>query len=494
MSNPSFHISFDRAIQIAKQCTIKDQATSKTIPFILNEEQKEVLKSFIDNSSTMVLKGRQCGISTVAVFYISYLALSFDNLCLGIVCDDSAKATSLQKRAVDFIRGIQRIFGKDLIVTENSKQVELSNGSKIISLTANKSQGDDSTAGRSYSFDVIHFSEMAFYRDGEALYAAVTSSSTSSAKIIIESTSAGKDNFFYDLWTKPISKDFKKIFLSIETHHNYQRLPSDISDADWESAANEFHFTKRECAAWWLYKLNNVFLGDKQRCLREYPITAEQAFTASSMRWITVEPAVIPVITKHPDFFIYKNPDSFVSGQMCPYVMSIDPSGGTGGDNAIAVIIDRRTQEIAACYADNKTSMFDFIDKAFELKNMFSVPFVICEKNGLGHGWIEALNRKGVITENINTTEATKYSGLLLAKHAVETGILKGPALLATECNSLYVEYKTDSERFCGQKDLLMAIGFCLRYMQSNPYKLVIPTNTLSLVEKTINKITRGRK
>jgi hypothetical protein len=55
---------------------------------------------------------------------------------------------------------------------------------------------------------------------------------------------------------------------------------------------------------------------------------------------------------------------------------------------------------------------------------------------------------------------------MLLAKRAVEAGIVEGPERLVHEADNLMV----DNGKFKGPKDLSMAIGFCLKYISENPY------------------------
>jgi hypothetical protein len=73
----------------------------------------------------------------------------------------------------------------------------------------------------------------------------------------------------------------------------------------------------------------------------------------------------------------------------------------------------------------------------------------------------------------VRTTESSKYDGLLESKRKVESGVAFGPKRLADESKSLH---STEKQKFGGDKDLFMALGFCYNHLKQEPYQLpVIP-------------------
>ena len=68
------------------------------------------------------------------------------------------------------------------------------------------------------------------------------------------------------------------------------------------------------------------------------------------------------------------------------------------------------------------------------------------------------------------TTDASRYTALLLTKLAVERTALGGPEELALECADLHID---KNEKFAGKKDLCMAIGFALEDAKRNPVMVV---------------------
>lgn len=206
----SLHLDVGTFTKLCEILQVKNQSTSKMVPLSLNAEQRVVIKDIIENDRVMVLKGRQAGISTLCLAYISAMVITYPGIYVGIFVDEAKKATEMLGKVAVFIESIGSYIGVDLIDKKNTELCRLTNGSTIVPQTASsQSSSGESRAGRSYSFDILHFSEMAFYAQGEALFAAATSSATIQAKIIIESTSNGKADHFYKLWSTP-NNGYKK--------------------------------------------------------------------------------------------------------------------------------------------------------------------------------------------------------------------------------------------------------------------------------------------
>lgn len=482
--------------KLATCCTVKDQKTSTRTAFILNAAQEDVLKSLCENKKTVILKGRQAGISTICVFYIACLAMAKEGLTIAIVADEQKKSENLLNTCHGFIQELGALQGVDWVEKKNTKMMELKNKSKIIPQTAISQAGEDSRAGRSYSFDFIHFSELAFYPDAKSLYVAMTSSGTSRCTTVVESTSAGRDNFFYEMWESQDSA-FNRIFLSIESHVNYRRPEHELDERTWERLKDNYGFSRRDSAAWWYSRLNNECMGDTHKCLKEYPIKAEHAFLAGSRRYIVADPQVLPqnINAKlthqgktllHVPCYMDGMPRSYnPNNVMCPYVVALDPSGGTGNDHHALVVFDRATKKLVFAYNDNTTSLLDIASLAVGVAKLYQVPSILIETNGVGRGVCEVVQSKGVPVEEITTTEASKSLNLALAKRAIERGELYGPERLLEEANSLCTSKRGT---FSGKKDMLMACGFALAWMEQNPYSPEPFTKEVSPLEQAIQR------
>jgi PBSX family phage terminase large subunit len=197
--------------------------------------------------------------------------------------------------------------------------------------------------------------------------------------------------------------------------------------------------------------------------------------------WYKVKPRVIKPVEDINGFQIYRLP-SQCSNQL---VIGIDTGGGLLKDSSAVVIVDKRDKALVACWSSSAATIDEIADRveyafnrfqtsyhhkfeAFGGKKSNDVPFVVIETNGIGEATWQAINiKKRIPAVKQRTTEAVRYQGMLLTKRAIEAGIIEGPQELADETDKLIV----DNGRFKGPKDISMAIGFCLREIERNPYK-----------------------
>jgi len=78
----------------------------------------------------------------------------------------------------------------------------------------------------------------------------------------------------------------------------------------------------------------------------------------------------------------------------------------------------------------------------------------------------------GIPVIDITTTEASKYSGLLLVKQAIERDGLCADDQFSSEASSLTYEMAGEKEKFNHAGDSLMATSFCL--LKADDYKYII--------------------
>ena len=187
--------SIKKLDSLASMCKITDQETGEPTDFILLEEQRRILETVCDRGEVIFLKGRQIGCSTAICFLDAIYALMYPNVKVAVVADTEVKSHGLLDRCRDFLRSMH--VGTTI---SNRAKIRLYNGSEIYAITANASKGQEqSKAGRSLSFQMLHLSELAFWPDQSA-FGALTASAGLSAPIIIESTSSGPGDLLWHLW------------------------------------------------------------------------------------------------------------------------------------------------------------------------------------------------------------------------------------------------------------------------------------------------------
>ena len=411
-----------KLVKLAQLCEVTDQRTGERVQFDPLIEQIEIFNAASQHDHQIYLKGRQIGCSTAICFLDAVYAVMYPGSKIAVVADTEQKCHGLLDRVRDFFVSLA-------VRTEisNRSKIRLTNKSEVHALTANASKGQEqSKAGRSLSFQMLHLSELAFWPDQNA-YGALSASAGLSAPIIIESTSSGPGDLMWHLWNT--ENDYRKVFFDIESHGAYKADGSSLSKERLEEG-RELGFTDPDSMAWFFQTLENRFSGDLIKCLREYPQRPEHAFQTAEGRWIGITPGVLESnLVRGIDVF---KPRDYKTG----YSVGVDTAGGIGKD--------------ASSVVDH----------------------VCVETNGIGLATAQAAREKGVPVREVRTTDASRYSGLLLVKNAVEAGILAGPLELAEECDDLHI-YKR--ERFAGRKDLCMALGFALEDIKRSPLFLNAP-------------------
>jgi len=445
--------SYKKLIKLAALCHVVDQRSGKAVPFDLLEEQAEVLKTMCENRMCIFLKGRQIGCSTVICFLDAIYAICNPATKVAVVADTEQKVHGLLDRVRDFIKHL----GIHMEISNRAK-IRLSNGSEIHALTANASKGQEqSKAGRSMSYQMLHLSEIAFWPDQDA-FGALTASAGMSAPIIIESTSSGPGDLFWHLWMG--TNNFKKIFFSVESHKAYRADPK-LLTADQIEKGKDLGFTTEGGMAWFFRTLEDRFSNDLIKCLREYPQIPEHAFQSAAGRWIGLTSPVLKHILVDGNIKVFQERQH---GHF--YSVGVDTSGGIGKDNNAIAVINKITGGLVCTYYDNESTIDELAEKVRKVYELYAPDHVCVETNGIGQATSQSCRDKGVPVREFKTTDASRYTGLLLVKLAVEREGLAGPEELALECDDLHID---KHERFAGKKDLCMALGFALEDAKRNP-------------------------
>jgi hypothetical protein len=447
-------------IAAANIIMITNQKTGEKSIWQLYSHQLKVLENLLAHDRSIWLKARQLGITTLMTYYALMLGILNDNIRVGIVADNFNNSIGLLEKIKDFARQL----GLTLQV-DSQKRAVLSNGSSFDAITVNSSITGENTAGRSKTFHVLLLSEAAYYNNSHAVFASLTSSAIPDAIIIVESTATPSKNMFRSLWD---GSNYFKSFISMEEHDNYIMDETTISDDDFKSLQLQFGFTSRKHAAFWQNKRQNEFGGDTNRLLREYPILESHSWSSASGRFIDVDPLINPAVGNMSKTQVFT--EATLGGH---YIFGVDVSAGVGRDYSSIVVYDLKNKQIAAIYHSNTDKMDAIAQEIKILHNYFKPHAIYIEKNGIGGFWlIPECQKLGVPVNDIITTEASKYAGLLLVKQAIETGNLSADAHFSSEASSLTYSLKGDKEQFNHAGDSLMACSFCL--LKADDFKYTI--------------------
>ena len=194
----------------------------KMIPIILFPRQKVFLKSIRDNKSTIAIKPRQSGISTITSSWAAaqcVFASTQSPETILCIANKLEQAQELLVKICEFLDQTPRWFwGEDfysddpksennkrsIYIKKNKSKVELFNGCVIHARAAS------ANAARGISaVSILIFDEAAFIEEGPASYASAVAATSSvpNSKIIMVSTPNGKDQLYFATYRQALAHE-----------------------------------------------------------------------------------------------------------------------------------------------------------------------------------------------------------------------------------------------------------------------------------------------
>lgn len=234
---------------------IEDKERREAVPFALYPAQEQVADKLCRGLWLVILKARQLGLTTELVAYCVWRIVTIPNYTIYVMNQDRAYAAEFLKRFMAVLKALPT-----WMQPTPTKQTE--------SLIEFKKHGDGCSirivaatenAARSATADLVIFDEAAYIEWlREALQAATPSVEHAKGQIILLSSSDGPSGAFYDTWMGAPGNGFTTIFLPWSAHPNRDQA--------------------------WYEREKSKHLRDPLHVAREYPSTAEEAFSAGPNR------------------------------------------------------------------------------------------------------------------------------------------------------------------------------------------------------------------
>ncbi len=367
---------------------IEHRQERKAKLFRPNKEQMRVYKALRDHDKVYVLKARKLGMSTAAVGWIVQHLVFNENFKAATLTHDedsanemlSMKASLMIRRLPDWMKM------HDMQISRmRSDRIEWAHGGVYRAVTYR------SEKVRSADVDFLHFSEFSAYTDVEDVISANENAMRPGGKVLYETTARGL-GFAFDLWRA--DNGICKLFFPWTLDHNYQlKDKPHVAPEVWEWAVEYGHNygLKEPQINWAAWKMNSY--GGKITKLtlhhfhREYPVTAELAFSVASGR---VFQAFYPDARPSNGHRIYKEPEPFHA-----YTMGVDTATGspTGDYSAWCIldVTDRQRPQVVATFYDRLTPV-DFAETVMWAVKKYQ-PLVVPERN-MGATVIDALEKE----------------------------------------------------------------------------------------------------
>lgn len=299
----------------------------------LYEYQKGLVDCYHNNRYSIAMMGRQLGKTTVAAGYLLWYAMFVPDSYILIASKSGADAIDIMAKVrfayeelPDHIRAGAREYNKKSIVFDN--------GSTIVSTTTTIS------TGRGKSISLIYLDEFAFVdppRVAKELWTALSPTLSTGGKCIITSTPNSDEDQFAQIW-----------FDSINTIDEYgNENPGGVGINEFKSFFCTWEANPLRDEAW--AKGERAKIG-VERFKREHEcefIIFEETLINSVKlaQTQTIEP-----IRKEGQVRWYRNPNPELT-----YVVALDPSMGTGGDNSAIQVWELPSMVQVAEWIHNRT-------------------------------------------------------------------------------------------------------------------------------------------
>jgi len=269
-----------------EKLSIKTKA-GELIPFILNSIQKKIIAKIRELQAEgkpiriWILKARQMGCSTLIEAIIYAYTSQRQNINSLILADDLDGSNYLFNMSKLYHEQVAKEF-KHPLQRSNEKKIEFEGRhSQILVDTA-----DNLDAGRKYTFQIAHLSELAFFRDARTLMIGLNQAIPELPNTIAigETTANGVGGYFYEQWKKAKAgeTDWTPLFFAWFEDDTYQSdIPDGFELTDEERAIQTKHGLTLRQMSWARNTIKNKCDGSVDIFNQEYPATDEEAFLVS---------------------------------------------------------------------------------------------------------------------------------------------------------------------------------------------------------------------
>lgn len=357
------------------------------IPLKWNTVQRSIYPRLTGRD--LIVKARQMGVSTMIQGEIFRRLVTTTTRALSLSKDDNGTT---------YLREMNDRFYKHFPVPkpkrgkDNARQTSYSetDSSHFISTAGS---GD---VGRGSSFNFIHGTEVAFWKDAEQILAGAMQAGN--PFIVLESTANGAQGWFYETCMDALAgrNDWNLIFIPYTEFPEYQ-------GAEWKEKKQK--------------ELKRLFD-------QEYPADVVSAFLLSTTGYFSD----IDIDWNAPLNAVY-NPEH-------KYSAGLD--FGQSNDFSCMIVVDRTSREMVDKLHINKMSWSLQRDEIRRMYNKWRLSGLKAEKNSIGSVNIEELEKEGMTIESFDTTNTSKNLIFQRTHEELETGFkLMNWDILRSEVNTL---------------------------------------------------------
>jgi hypothetical protein len=352
----------------------------KYAPF---DYQDELIDIYHNNRFSINLLGRQMGKTTTAAGYLLWYAMFVPDSTILIAAHKYTGAQEIMQR----IRYAYELCPNHIragVVSYNKGSIDFENGSRIVSATTTE------TTGRGMSISLLYADEFAFVRPtiAKEFWTSISPTLATGGKAIITSTPNSDEDQFWLIW-KGANRT---------TDEFGNERPDGRGENGFKGYVATWDRHPDRDSAWAAQERASIGI---ERFKREHecePIIYDETLISPSK---LMDMAGLDPIEKQGQVRWYKKPDA--SSQ---YVIALDPSLGTGGDNAAIQVFEVPSLIQVAEWKHNRTviqrqiailkEIVDYINDVVQSPNKI---YYSIENNTLGEAGLMSIAEIG--EENI---------------------------------------------------------------------------------------------
>jgi hypothetical protein len=431
------------------------------------EYQLGLMHSYHNYRFNINMMPRQTGKTTCASIYLAWYAMFKPDQTILIAAHKYTGAQEIMQR----IRYVYELCPDHIragVTSYNKGSMEFENGSRILSQTTT------GTTGRGLSISLLYCDEFAFVQPNiaEEFWTSISPTLATGGRAIITSTPNSDEDTFATIW-KQAEQKFDEYGneseIGINGFHSFIAHWSEHPDRDEE------------------WKKEEIGRIGEEKFRREYgcEFLIFDETLINSLKLAVIE-GINPIMNMGQVRW-YKKPDPKYN-----YVIGLDPSMGTGGDNAAIQIIELPTYEQAGEWQHNMTAipgqirvLRDICTYITEVTNGQSNIYWSVENNGIGEAallviqdfgeenipglFISEPMKKGHVRKfrkGFNTTHSSKTTSCARLKTMVENDklIIRSKALVS-ELKAFIASASSFQAKPGHSDDLISALILTLRMM-----------------------------
>jgi hypothetical protein len=353
------------------------------------EEQIKIVEALHRGDSTLILKPRQIGSSTIICAYFFWCAYTSDDpQTYAILSHKLASSKHLLEIHKTFYFNLPVSLQKPLS-TDNTTEFRFKDSGAGIVAASSQDRG----GLRSFSVSKLHISEFAFADNPDELKATAIAA-LNDGQLVMESTA----NYYNDAMHQEVMKvqrglaDWNYLFFPWFQHKSYH-LPIPKRN-QFEKTEEEIDLSQRydlnDNQLWW--RRSQIKKIGLDKFSREFPETLEDAYKQIGNSYFTQNDLENVEVIKvdNGDWAVLQDPQPDDR-----YAIGVDVAAGVNRDYSVIFVISKMTYQPVLIYRSNKVNPVSLAEIIMDVSGNYNDALTLIESNNYGNVVINELRHQG---------------------------------------------------------------------------------------------------